>query len=108
MQVDPVLEALWKRVVDGWDDDAAHRTFLEHCAEEDRLPEAAARYRGMKGDRDRGPAAEKRLAAVAALAVAKLESTRTSAPAARRDAGKLLLIVLFVAGTIALLVHQLD
>lgn len=108
MNVDPILEALWKRVVDRWDDDDAHRGFLEHCAEHDRLPEAAARYRGMAGDRHRGATAEKRLAAVATLALAKLESTRTTVPEARRDAGKLVLIVLFIAGTIAMLVHQLD
>jgi hypothetical protein len=104
---DPVLETLWKRVVDHWDDDAAHGAFLTHCQETDQLLEAAVRYRGMAGDRDRGPAAERRLGGVAMLAMAKLESSRTRPAEARRNAGKLVLVIFFTAASAALAYYAL-
>jgi hypothetical protein len=61
---DPVLDALWKKVVDHWKDDTSHAKFLQHCQTTEQLAEAAARYAGMRGDRDRGRVAEKRLEAV--------------------------------------------
>jgi hypothetical protein len=102
--VDPVLEALWKNVLDRWDNDAAHHAFLNHCQQHEALDDAATRYRGMKGDRERGPIAEKRLKAVLMLAMSKLESTRSD----RADSspmGKLLLISFFLSGSLALLWH---
>ena len=102
---DPVLEALWKKVLDHWDDDRAHGEFLDHCQQADQLVEAAVRYRGMTGDRERGPTAQKRLAAVGLLAVAKLEATRTTQRRAKSQAGNLLLIVFFVASSIGLLAY---
>ena len=69
---DAALEALWKNVVDRWDDEHTHGAFLEHCQNTDQLVEAAVRYRGMAGDRERGDAAQKRLQGVAILAMAKL------------------------------------
>ncbi|HLV22335.1 MAG TPA: hypothetical protein VKZ49_15690 [Polyangiaceae bacterium] len=100
---DPALEALWKNVLDHWDDEKAHAVFLDHCQRHDRLAEAAARYRGMTGDHHRGPTAHKRLQGVALLAMAKLESARSSERQVRRDAGKLALILLFLGGTLAVL-----
>ena len=81
---DAAFEALWKNVLDHWDEDRAHGAFLELCQATDQLAEAAARYRGMKGDRDRSAVAEQRLAGIAIVALAKLESTRSKAPRARR------------------------
>ena len=100
---DPALEALWKRVLDAWDDDAVHQVFLDHCHETDRLLEAAVRYRGMGADRDRGVSAQKRLQSVALLALTKLEGSRTPDARARSEALKLLLMLLFVAGTVAMM-----
>ncbi len=70
---DPLLEALWKTALDDWEQDAVHGAFLQHCQATQQLPEAAARYKGMCGDRERGAAAERRLGAVALLAMAALE-----------------------------------
>jgi hypothetical protein len=78
--VDPTLEALWKNVLDNWDNDAAHAQFLQHCQATEQLAEAAARYAGMRGDRDRGPVAQKRLDAVTILATSSLISTRDRVP----------------------------
>jgi hypothetical protein len=76
----PELEALWKKVVDDWESDAPHTSFLRHCQETEQLGEAATRYAGMRGDRERGPAAVKRLEAVAILATSSLVATRGPRP----------------------------
>jgi len=102
---DSALEALWKNALDHWESDAAHRAFLEHCRRHDQLVEAAVRYRGMKGDHARGAIAERKLVAITALALARLETARTPD---RRKQGRtlgLVLIALFVAATIGLLAY---
>ena len=102
---DAALETLWKHVLDRWDDEAAHRAFLEHCRLSDRLVEAAVRYRGMKGDHTRGAAAEKKLAAIAALALTRLEAERSPGRAKQTSFIAYMLIALFVAGTAGLLAY---
>ncbi len=97
------LEALWKNALDHWDEDRAHSAFLSYCQDTDQLAEAAARYRGMTADRERGATAEKRLQGIALLAIARLEATRTPAPKVRRQAGSVLLVVLFLTVTVALI-----
>ena len=104
---DPVLEALWKRALDHWDDDAAHGAFLEHCQRTDRLVEAAVRYRGMSGDRERGKIAEKRLSSVALLALAQLEASRSRTPRSESNAGAVALMAFFLLGTAGLLAYLL-
>jgi hypothetical protein len=105
--IDPVLEALWKKVLDDFDNDRAHGAFIEHCQTTGQLLEAAVRYRGMAGDHLRGPIAEKRLAGIAVLALAGLESERTPERPGLTVLVRLLLIFLFVAGTVVLLVAAL-
>jgi hypothetical protein len=100
---DTTLEALWKNVLDRWENDAAHHAFLEHCQRSGALDEAAVRYRGMKGDRERGPIAEKRLAAVLILALSKLEVTRSRPEPTPSALGKWLLVSFFLAGSLLLL-----
>lgn len=100
---DPALEALWKNVLDHWDNDAAHHAFLDHCQSHETLDEAAMRYRGMKGDHDRGPGADKRLTAVLMLAMSKLEVTRAEPKAASGFATKLVLILFFLVGSLIVL-----
>jgi hypothetical protein len=102
---DAAFEALWKNVLDRWDDERAHGAFLEHCQITDQLAEAAARYRGMKGDRERGAVAEKRLAGVAIVALAKLEATRSRPHHAGSRRGTLLVAAAFGLGTVALLAY---
>lgn len=97
-----MLEALWKNVVDHWDDDKTHAAFLEHCQSSDQLAEAAVRYRGMRGDRDRGPDADKRLQGVAMIAMAKLEAARNASRPVPRRTASLVLIAFFVLATIGL------
>jgi hypothetical protein len=104
---DPSLEALWKHTLDNWDNDAAHGSFLEYCRSQEALDEAAARYRGMKGDRVRGAGAEKRLKAVLMLAMSKLEISRAEPKAASSALTKVLLILFFMAGSLLVLAYVL-
>ena len=71
-----MLEALWKKVLDHWDDDAAHGKFLEYCQTSEQLAEAASRYAGMRGDRERSAAAQKKLEAVSLLATSSLLASK--------------------------------
>lgn len=104
---DAAFEALWKNVLNRWEEERAHGAFLEHCQETNQLAEAAARYRGMKGDRERGAVAEKRLAGVAIVALAKLEATRTRPHSAGSRMGALLLATAFGLATLGLLSYLL-
>lgn len=104
-QRDPVLEALWKRVVDDWDAESTHHAFLEYCRTSEQLVEAAVRYRGMSGDHARAELAEKKLKAVALLALSRLEASRTEAPAGRVHRGSYALIALFLLATVGLLAY---
>lgn len=104
---DPALEALWKHALDNWENDAAHRAFLEHCQASEVLDEAAVRYRGMKGDREKGPGAEQRLKTILALALSKLEVQRAEPKAAPSTLTKLVLIAFFVCGSALVLAYLL-
>jgi hypothetical protein len=102
---DSAFETLWKNALDRWEDEAAHRAFLEYCRAHDQLVEAAVRYRGMKGDHTRGELAQKKLTAITAMALARLESARTPD---RRKSSRMLgyvLVAFFIAATIGLLAY---
>jgi hypothetical protein len=77
---DPVLEALWARVMQAWDDDATHAALLAHAARTQGLPEIAGRYRALVDDPDRGRAAKKRLEGVVITATEMLMSMKTPRP----------------------------
>jgi hypothetical protein len=102
---DPALEALWKRVLDAWDDDAPHNAFLDYCRTRDRLVEAAVRYRGMAGDHARAAVAAKKLKAVLLLAMTRLEASRSEPPSSRRHRGAYALMLFFVIATAGLVAY---
>lgn len=104
--VDPGIEALWARVLDAWEDEKVHAAFLQHCDQVNRLPEAATRYRGMTGDHTRAAIAEKKLKAVAVLAMAKLEAQRGEQPKGHRFV-LTALALLFLAAAAFLAVYVL-
>lgn len=103
---DPVLEALWKRITDNWDDDRAHEAFLRHCHDSSQLGEAAARYRPFRDDEVRGPLAQKRLGAIALLAMNALLAERKEP---RRKLPKWMtgLVALACASVVAWLIVQI-
>jgi hypothetical protein len=102
---DDSLEALWKHVLHHWEDEAAHGAFIDFCHQNERLVEAAVRYRGMSADRTRKESAEKKLKAVAMLAMTVLEASRTRADSRRPQLLGYLLILFFIAATIGLLAY---
>ncbi len=75
--LDEGRESLWKQVVTRWDDPTTHGAFLEYCQRTGGLSDAAARYRGMSGDHERGEEARRRLTGVVILATQALEVTRS-------------------------------
>lgn len=91
---DPRLDELWQQVLQTWSDDAAHAAFLEHARATNQLGAAAARYReevkqagAYREDATRVETAQKRLNAIAFLALSDLESSRTQPDGARLQLG---------------------
>jgi hypothetical protein len=77
---DPLLEALWQRVLEAWDDDKPHAAVLEYALRTQTLPEVAGRYRALVGDAERGERAQKKLDALVATATQTLFATKTPKP----------------------------
>jgi hypothetical protein len=77
---DPLLEALWERVLEAWDDDKPHAALLEHALRAQTLPEVAGRYRALAGDAERGPRAKQKLDALVVAATQMLLATKTPKP----------------------------
>lgn len=77
---DPILDALWKRVLEAWDDKAAHRALLEHALRQQRLPEIAGRYRALSEDPEKGAVAKGQLDRIVAAATELLMSMKTPKP----------------------------
>jgi hypothetical protein len=103
--IDAALEALWKNTLDSWEDERAHSAFLQHCQHTRQLDEAAARYRGMTGDRERSTLAKKRLEGVALLALAELETLRGERTPRPSRALNYVLIAVFSAATLVILAY---
>ena len=101
---DAVLEALWKRALEAWDDEKAHAALIDHALREQQLPEAAGRYRTLVDDPDKGPLAKKKLEAIVLAATQMLMAMKTP----KREGGKVPLpITLSAFGVCALLLAWL-
>lgn len=72
-----VFEALWRRVLAAWDDDAPHAALLEHALESEQLPELAGRYRALERDPEKAARAKKKLDAIVVTATQMLMATKT-------------------------------
>ena len=77
---DPILDALWARVLEAWDDDKVHAALLEHAIRAQALPDVAGRYRSLADDPDKGPRAKKKLDAIVLAATQMLMSMKTPKP----------------------------
>lgn len=77
---DAILEALWKRVLESWDDEKTHSALIEHAVRAQQLPEVAGRYRALVEDPEKGPAAKKKLDAVVVAATQMLMAMKTPKP----------------------------
>jgi hypothetical protein len=95
-----VAEALWSKVLEDFSSDKTHEAFLEHCRNANLLPEAARRYREHKNtlneaQKEEREAVDKRLSAVAILAMSQLDAKRS--PPATRGKKVLTLIAAVIA-----------
>jgi hypothetical protein len=77
---DPILDALWDRVLSAWDDDKAHAALLDHALRTQTLPDIAGRYRGLVDDPARGERAKKKLDAIVIAATQSLLAMKTPRP----------------------------
>ncbi|MGA3119800.1 MAG: hypothetical protein ABSF69_03425 [Polyangiaceae bacterium] len=77
---DPVLDALWQRVLAAWEEDKAHGALLDHALHTESLPEIARRYRALVDDPQKGRGAKKKVDAIVVAATHLLLSTRTPRP----------------------------
>jgi hypothetical protein len=77
---DPVLDALWTRALEAWDDERTHAALLDHALRSQALPELAGRYRKLSDDPDKGPLAKKKLDAIVIAATQMLMSMKTPKP----------------------------
>jgi hypothetical protein len=77
---DAILDALWKRVLESWDDEKTHAALIEHAVRAQRLPEVAGRYRAMTEDPEKGPGAKKKLDAIVVAATQMLMAMKTPKP----------------------------
>lgn len=106
-----ITEALWERVAADWTAEGPHRAFLEHCTRADLLPEAARRYREAKEANEADEALralfDRRLAAIATLAIASLDARRTPPRPPRSRAWLILAAALVSVGSGAILLWSL-
>ncbi len=79
-EADPALDALWKRVVEAWDDDKPHGAIVEYAVRTQKLPELAGRYKTLVGDPEKGAKAKKRLDGVVTAAMHLLYATKAPKP----------------------------
>jgi hypothetical protein len=78
---DAMLEALWARVVEAWDDDKPHHALLEYAIREQKLPDVAGRYRKVKdAEPERAARAQKKLDGIVIAATQMLMAMKTPAP----------------------------
>ena len=74
---DPIFDALWARVLEAWDDEKRHAALLDRALREQRLPDAAGRYRALKDDPQKGAVATKKLGAIVLAATQLLFAMKT-------------------------------
>jgi len=74
---DELFEALWKRCLDGWDDEGPHRAILEHALRTEKLADLAGRYRAFKDDPEKRERAQKKVDGIVAAAMQLMMATKT-------------------------------
>ena len=74
---DELVEALWKRCLEAWDDEGPHRAILEHALRTEKLADLAGRYRAFKDDPEKRDRAQKKIDAIVASAMQLMMATKT-------------------------------
>jgi hypothetical protein len=74
---DALFQALWKRVIEAWDDDKPHQAALSYAISNEMLPEIAGRYRKLMEDPEKTARAKKKLDGIVLAATQLLLATKT-------------------------------
>jgi hypothetical protein len=75
---DAVLNTLWQRVLEAWDDDKPHHALLDYAIQRQKLPEIAGRYRAVKeSDAARAARAQKKLDGIVVAATHMLMAMKS-------------------------------
>ena len=74
---DIILQTLWGRVLEAWDDDKAHNALLDYALRAELLPEVAGHYRALKDDAEKGERAKKRIDAIVIAATQMMLAQKT-------------------------------
>jgi hypothetical protein len=95
--LDAAGEALWRQVVEAWDDRERHDRFVEHCFATMRLVVAAARYCARLVEQPEDATARQMSARIAMLAAQALRPTAPPQPPLSRSPIFLITIALAAA-----------
>lgn len=74
------LDLAWRSLLTAWDDDARHKSFVALAQSLGRLPDAAARYRGVRDDEALGANAQRGIDQILKVAMLTLTPARREAP----------------------------
>ena len=75
---DAIFEALWRRVLEAWDEDKPHQAILEHSLKSEKLPDLAGRYREIKErDAAKRERAQKKIDGIVLAATQMLMAMKT-------------------------------
>lgn len=77
---DVILDTLWGRALEAWEDDKVHAALLDFALRQGKLPDLAGRYRGVKDDADKGAIAKKRLDGIVLAATHMMLAHKTPKP----------------------------
>lgn len=76
---EPLLDALWKRVLEAWDEDKPHQALLEYALRAQKLPDVAGRYRAIKeSDPEKATRAQKKIDGIVIAATQLLMATKSA------------------------------
>jgi hypothetical protein len=92
---DAILETLWSRVLDAWDDDKPHHALLEYAIREQKLPEVAGRYRAVKErDAEKAARAQKKLDGIVIAATHMLMAMKSPPDRYKIPRGAMIVLLL--------------
>jgi hypothetical protein len=74
---DLVLDTLWGRVLEAWDEEKPHSAVLDYALRSKLLPELAGRYRALADDPEKGARARKKIDGIVVAATQMMLSTKT-------------------------------
>jgi hypothetical protein len=77
---DPLLEALWTRVMEAWNDEKAHAALLAYASRARLLPDIAGRYRERSLDPQHAATAKRQLDAIVESATVSMLSMKMPRP----------------------------